>query len=93
MFKIGDKVKIKKPKRIEEGWEFSWVSSMDEYDGTIQTISDIKKNYYEVTAYLVPYGSYLFREDWMEKVVVSAAELNKEALMKRFKLSTDNIPF
>lgn len=66
MFRVGDKVKIHKPKNINE-WP-TWISSMDMFDNKIETVTAVMPfNSNEYYCY-IDYDSIGFNTNWLERV-------------------------
>lgn len=66
MFRVGDKVKIHKPKNINE-WP-NWISSMDVFDNKIGTVTAVMPfNSHEYYCY-IDYESLSFNTNWLERI-------------------------
>lgn len=64
---VGDKVVIHKPKDVNEFP--SWTTTMDVYDGTVQTVSSIPEDAYAGRYIEIEDSDYIFSPLWCTKVV------------------------
>lgn len=73
MFRVGDKVKIHKPKDISE-W-LTWTSDMDTFDNKVGTVTAVMSfNFNEHYCY-IDYESWAFDINWLEKVEDDVASI------------------